>query len=384
MKWLFFFILIFTCLQSFAQEVYYLNRSPRALLSGDAYTAAVDDEYSQYYNPASLGRVKGFAMTPFQADFAATNVLAEKERLENFPKKDPVKIADRVMGVPLYVHGGTTPSVKMAGFGFTAFINQSANLVLHDKTTPVLDINYRYDRGYMVGYAFSMGKGKPKKKKTKKKDKSVQTFNGQETSIGYSFKSVYRDSLVGSFPLFGTELVNIITSANDLDYHSLRNQLGYTKGHGYGHDVGLLHSIYRGNTELSYAFSVLDVADTKFKVYEGTGKIPSQKMMLSTGVSFKQDWALFDYRLSFDVHPINLPIDFNRKIHAGIEAGPKIVKLLAGYNGGYLSYGAIVDLYILRVMGGFYGIETGSKYKEEQSKRAVVYFSLLDFSFDVP
>jgi hypothetical protein len=236
----------------------------------------------------------------------------------------------------------------------------------------------------MVGYAYTMGKGKPKRKKTKKKDKSVQTFSGSETSIGYSFKSIYRDSLVGSFPLFGTELVNIITSADKLDYHSIRNQLGYTKGHGYGHDVGFLHTIYRGNTELSYAMSVLDIADTRFKVDEGNGKIPNQPMMIMTGVSFKQDWALFDYRFSFDIHPVNLPIDFNRKIHAGFEAGPKIVKLLAGYNGGYMSYGAIVDLYLIRIMGGFYGIETGTKYKEEESKRAVVYLSLLDFSFDVP
>ncbi|MFZ4712233.1 MAG: hypothetical protein ACOYL6_00860 [Bacteriovoracaceae bacterium] len=379
----FFLINLVLPISSFAQTINYLNRAPKGLLLGDAYTAAVDDEYGQYYNPASLARSRDFSFTPFQADFGLTNVLAEQERYKDFPKKDAVAIADRVMGVPLYAHAATSPSIKMAGFGFSLLASQNANVILRDKTTPVIDIDYRYDRGYVAGYAFSFGKGKPKKKKTKKKDKGASTFTGEQTSFGYNYKSIYRDSLVGTFPLFGTELINIISASGSLDYHSIRNQLGYSRGHGIGHDVGMEHTIWKGNTELNFGLSVMDVGNTRFKRTEGIGDIPDQQMMVMSGVSFKQDWAFFDYRFSFDLQPLNLPIEFNRKVHAGFEVGPKIVKLLAGYNGGYLSYGAIVDLFLIRVMAGFYGVETGTKFRQAESKRALIYFSLLDFSFDV-
>ena len=377
-------LLVLISLNAYAQAINYLNRSPKGLLLGDAYTAAVEDEYAQYYNPASLGRNKGFAMTPIQADMGVTNVLAEQDRFKDFPKKDPVGIADRVMGIPLYAHAATTPGFKMNGFGFSLMANQSTNLILRDKTTPVIDIDYRYDRGYVAGYAFSIGKGKPQKKKTKKKDKSPASFSGKQTSFGYNLKSIHRDSLVGTYPLFGTELIDMISSSGSFDYHNIRNQLGYARGQGYGHDFGVEHVIWRGNKEIRFAFSIMDFGDTRFRRTEGTGDIPDQKMMMMSGFSFKQDWGIFDYRFSFDLHPINYAIDTAQKIHVGFEAGPKFVKLLAGYNSGYYSYGAVVDLFLFRLIGGLYSVETGTRFREQEAKRAVIYLSLLDFSFDVP
>lgn len=375
-------ILIFTS-QIFAQEIHYMNRSPRGLLTGDAYTASATDEYSLFYNPASLGRNYGFSMTPFQVDASATNILAYEDKFKNLPQHDPVAISDRIMGIPVHAHAGTTPGVKMGGFAFSGLVNQSANLIIRNKTTPTLDVDYIYDRGYVVGYGHAFGSGKPRSKKSKKKKKQPEIKNGYVFSVGGAYKNIYRDSLVGSFPLFGTELINVVTSAGDLDYTKIRDQLGYTKGRGDGFDAGIDYTVYSGNTETSWAISALDIGDTEFKVVSGTGKIPSQKMMIMSGLSFKQDFGLFDYRLSLDLHPINSPIEIGRKVHAGLEFGPKIVRFLGGYNGGYTSYGAMVDLFIFRVIGGFYGIETGSKYREEESKRFIIYASLLDFSFEV-
>lgn len=378
------FLLFSLMFSSYAQEVHYLNRSPRGMLTGDAYLASATDEYSLFYNPAALGRHYGFSMTPFQVDASATNVLAYEDKFKNFPQHDPIAISDRVMGVPVHAHAGTTPGVKMGGFGFSGLVNQTGNIILRNKTSPTMDIDYIYDRGYVIGYGHAFGSGKPRQKKSKKKkNQPPPVKNGYIFSVGAAYKSIYRDSLSGSFPLFGTELINVVSSAGDLDYKKLRDQLGYTKGKGEGFDAGIDYTVYKGNTETSWAISALDIGDTSFSVTQGTGIIPKQKMMIMSGLSFKQDFGLFDYRLSLDLHPINSYIDLNRKIHAGVEFGPKIVRFLGGYNAGYMSYGAMVDLFIFRVIGGFYGIETGSKFKDEESKRFLIYASLLDFSFEV-
>lgn len=372
----------------FAQEFRYLNRSPKGLLSGDAYTGVVDDEYALFYNPAAMGRNRGFSFTPVQGDLSVTNVLADKDRFDNFPKKDPVGIANRVIGFPIHAHAATTPGFKMGGLGFSLLANQTANVIVRNRVHPTVDIDYRYDRGFVLGYAHSFGSAasgkwvKKKSYKNKKKEPSSGK-SGSMTSFGVSFKSINRDSLTGSFPLFGTELINIVSAQDKFDYTSIRDGLGYSKGQGWGYDLGIEETIYKGNAEINTGFSVMDVGDTKFHLTQGTGSIPKQKMMLMYGLSYKQDFGWFDYRFSFDLHPLNVPTDYGRKVHAGFEAGPKIIKLMAGYNAGYFSYGAMVDLFIFRVMAGFYGIETGTKFHEEQSKRAIIYLSLLDFSFDV-
>jgi hypothetical protein len=55
---------------------------------------------------------------------------------------------------------------------------------------------------------------------------------------------------------------------------------------------------------------------------------------------------------------------------------------MAGWNGGYLSYGAGIELWPVTLYAGFYGIEIGSAFHQEEGKRAIIYLSLLDFSFD--
>ena len=104
-------------------------------------------------------------------------------------------------------------------------------------------------------------------------------------------------------------------------------------------------------------------------------------MVISAGVSWMQDFTIFDYRLAFDLHPLNQNVDLLRMMHLGVEVGLPIVSAFLGYNSGYFSYGLSIDLWFFNITAGFYGVELGTEYKEQQGKRAVVYLSLLDFEF---
>ena len=79
------FIIFFIICLSFSASAYdypYIMRSPKALLMGDAFTAVNDDEYTLFYNPASLGRHKNdFTLYPLSGHLSGTNILSDLNEL---------------------------------------------------------------------------------------------------------------------------------------------------------------------------------------------------------------------------------------------------------------------------------------------------------------
>ncbi|MBI2518777.1 MAG: hypothetical protein HYV97_00085 [Bdellovibrio sp.] len=365
-----------------AREMRYLYRSPKALLMGDAYTALAYDEYTLFYNPATLGRGSLVEFYPINPDFGVTNVLAELDRFDNFPK-DPVPIADRILGFPVYVHAGATPGLKFGSFGFNMFASSTTSLVLQNAIYPQLDIDYRLDRGFIAGYAYSWGRGGKLEKFDPFSRSKKKSSMGYRTSIGASVKHINRQGLAGSYSLFGTTLLNEINSTGKTDIDSIRRALGFAKGKAWGADVGAEHIISSGKSELAFAASVLDVGGTDFKKTEGIGEVPDQDMYVNTGAAWRQDFGLLDYSLSLDFHPINQPIGLGRMTHFGFELGLPIVRVMGGWSEGYISYGVMANLWLIKIMAGFYDVELGTNFKEEQGKRALIYLSLLDFTFDL-
>ncbi len=366
------FILIF-CASLEAGEFRYLMRSPRGLLMGDAFTAAADDNYTLFYNPAALGQNDELQIYPLNGNFGLTNILDDMDRFENFPT-GATAIASRVMDYPLYTNLGTTPGLKIGGFGISLFANSTASVALRNQTHPFLDIDYRYDRGFIMGYAHSFGSGGKRVK--------GRLTAGQRLSIGASFKHITREGMDESFSFFGPELLNAVNGAEG--YSEIRRRLGYSIGKGYGFDAGAEYGLAFSNVHVTTGFSVLDIGDTRFKRTEGFKKLPRQKMAMNWGAAFRQDFLLFDYSLTMDVHPINVEhIDNMSKLHFGAEVGLPLLRFYGGINGGYLSYGGKIRLWPVSITAGFYGVEVGSRYKDQKSSRAIFMIELFDIDVDM-
>ncbi|MBP9680956.1 MAG: hypothetical protein KBD76_06100 [Bacteriovorax sp.] len=380
MKIHFFLFIMLITFDCFSKEFSYLARSPRALLMGDAYTAIADDEYTLFYNPAILGRNKGVSFTPINPSLGLTNLYADQDRLKNFPSSDAPAIAKKIMDFPIYVQASAFPTLKMGQFGFTMFLNNKTSMVLRNAIHPMLDVDYSYDRGFITGFAYNFGSGAFSSKA--KKGAKSQTSVGRRFSIGLGVKHMNRQGLSDQFDLFGTSLLATINSGSS-DITSLKNALGYSKGSGWGYDLGAEYAYSSGRSLFTLGYSLLDIGDTRFKLTEGTKSVPVQKMSSNLGVGFKQDFGLFDYTLSADLHPFLGPVDFSRQFHFGTELSLPFVSLLAGWSEGYVSYGASVKLWPIKITTGFYGVEVGSHYREQQAKRFILYLSLFDFSIDL-
>ncbi len=373
------FILVISA-SSMAMEVGYIGRSPRAQLMGDAFTAVADDEYTLFYNPAALGRNKGVSFTPINPSFGGTNVLGDTDRFKDFPKKDPAAIANKILNYPVSLQASVFPGLKMAHFGFNLFASSKTNMILRNAIHPTLEVDYRYDKGFITGFAYNIGSGATTSRI--KKSSKTKVTTGKRFSIGAAFKYVNREGMSDQYDLFGTTLLNKVSSGNT-ELSDLKEALGYSIGKGWGADLGAEYAYSSGNNLFTAGFAILDVGGTRFRKTQGTGDIPVQEMSINSGVAFKKDLGIVDYTFSADLRPLNQPIDFSRKFHLGAELSLPLITLNAGWSEGYVSYGGSIKFWPVKLTAGFYGVEIGSKFREQEAKRFVVLLSLFDFSFDI-
>ncbi len=363
--------LFFLTTSAYAFEYPYTLRSPRGLLMGDAYTAVNDDEFTLFYNPASLARHKNdLTLYPFNANLAATNVLDDMDRFEDFPS-DPVAASDLLMDYPVHASGGVAPGFKLFNFGVTFIANESVDALLRNNAHPMLDLDIRSDKGVAFGLGIPLGSNRISKKSS----------SGSQTSLGLSTKYIERTGVKDTLALSGP---TVIDGLGQEELNDLLKSLGQVKGIGWGFDAGLEHIVRNGPTQFVFGLSALDITGTEYKVDDNIDnlKVADTKDQVNLGLAAGQDFGLFHYVISADVRGLNEQMDFGKRLRFGGQVGIPGIMLMGGLNSGYYSYGAQLDLAFMKLVGGFYDVELGSKYKQTKSRRFIIYLSLFDFSFD--
>jgi hypothetical protein len=356
---------------SYGIDYPYTMRSPRALLMGDAYTAVANDDYTLFYNPAAMARHKAdFSFYPLNGSISGTNVLSDLDRFKDFPDQ-PVDVADVLMDYPVHASAGVAPGIKFFNVGVSLIVNDAYDLALRNKVHPMMDLDIRSDRGVVLGVGIPLGSSRISKKNQ----------SGSQTSIGIGAKYIERTGINDSLALAGP---TVLDSLGEKEVGNLVKSLGQVKGRGWGFDAGVEHVTRSGPAQLVFGLSALDLTGTEFNVDKNVNNLQVSNIrdQMNFGMSGSLDWQLFNFLVSADVRGLNEQMDFGKRLRFGAQAGIPGIKLMAGINSGYYSYGATVDLIFLEVTGGFYDIEIGSKYKQTKSKRFVIYLSLFDFSFD--
>lgn len=374
---IFLLITLFILQSTQAKEVSWLGRSVKGQLMGDAWTAlSNDDGMTLFYNPASLGANYAVNFHPINAKFGVTNALSELDRFQNFPSGDAAGIADRLLGFPVFIEASTFPTLKMLHMSFSLLATSNMSLVLKNKVHPILDINYTYDRGFVTGFAFNLiGSDFSKGKKIN---------SDTRLSIGYSLKHINREGLDHRFDLFGTGILDDINNGSFGSVGDIKKTFGLARGKAFGHDIGIEFATGAANSEIIFSSSILDVGTTRFKKTEKSDTdVPVQEMLWSAGMAFKQEFGIMDYALTMDFKPINLPIPLARKFHFGVNLNLPLISFFGGWSEGYLSYGGELRLFPFALTVGFYSVELGNEFKENEGKRAFVYLSLFDASFDI-
>jgi hypothetical protein len=365
------FILVLLSSHALAFEYPYTMRSPRGLLMGDAFTAVNDDAYTLFYNPASLGRHKSdLSLYPFPISISGTNVLADMDRFKDFPD-EPIGVADVLMNYPAHVSAGIAPGFKLFNFGISFIANESLDVIVRNKSHPMMDLDMRSDKGVVFGVGIPLGPNRISKK----------SMMGSQTSLGVSAKYIERTGVKDTMALAGPTVGDALGRDNIQD---VMKAMGHVKGIGWGFDAGIEHVVRQGNTQYIVGLSALDITGTEYKVDKNPDnlQVANTKDQVNLGLAAGQNFTLFHYILSADVRALNEQIDFGQRLRFGAEVGVPGLALMGGVNSGYYSYGATLDLAFMKLTAGFYDVELGSKYKQIKSRRFMIYLSLFDFSFD--
>ena len=203
-------------------ELRTFGRSPKGLLMGNAYTALADDAYTLFYNPALLARHTGFTFTPLNPTISATNALREPERFTDVGTT-PGDFAEAAMNFPIHIGANASPGFKMGKFGLSAIVDYNSNLYLQNQIVPMLEVDYRYDKGFVAGFAWPFW------------GSFDQETGGNHLAMGGSIKYIQREGLEGSYNLTSTTLLDAISGGETGDVISA---LGKVSGQAWGVDLG--------------------------------------------------------------------------------------------------------------------------------------------------
>jgi hypothetical protein len=369
------YLLLFTFIlfygETFAREQTYLARSPRALLMGDAYTAIADDAYTLYYNPALLARHENFSFVPLNPQITVTNALSDTDRFTDLGDT-PTAFADAAMDYPIHMGLNMAPGLKMGKFGITAILNYQTNLMLQNQITPMLDVDHRFDKGFIAGFAMPLSGSFSSKS------------GGEHFAIGASLKYLQREGIEGTFNLTSTSLMDALSAGEVSD---VLGALGQVKGSGWGVDLGADWAKTSGSSTLMASLAILDPytilhTESNPNDYE----VQDQPMQVNLGVGWKLDFGpALDVTVSADlrnIHQQKVGSEYQRDFKFGIDVGTPVLRVLAGMNSGQYTYGIQTNLGIIDMFLGLYDVEIGERLGQQRSSRALIYFSLFDFTFD--
>jgi len=366
-------ILIITLISSFTflgAEERYLNRSAHGYLMGDAYTALADDAFTLFYNPAILGRHTGFTFWSINPQVSVTNPLKDPEKYEDLGSS-PTEIADVLFSAPIHVSLGAAPGFKIGHFGLSAIVNNYSNIILQNKITPMLDVDYRFDKGFIMGYAHPLSGSYSK------------NTGGEQFSMGVGIKYLQRESIYGTFNLTSPTLYNALQSS---DPDAILAALGQVKGSGWGFDLGFDYIKKSGANGFSAGLALMDVfTGLQTDSNDLDREVQPQTLQANLGAAWSFELAQdFGMVLSADLRNLeDGEIELTKRSRFGIEFKfSPALSLLAGMNSGLYSYGMKFNLGFLSLYGGFYDVDIGAKQGQVVSNRAIVYMSLFDFKFD--
>jgi hypothetical protein len=350
MKYLVLFFLSLTAVIAKGAELFETNQSVRALGMGNAYLTSVSPTDAIFYNPAALAKVHGLNWEVVNAQVGVNGLDMYNDIRDTHDLSQPSDY-NRFFGKNVWVGANGRSSFAFPYFGFAAYTSNYIDFQLHNPAYPQFNTDFISDYGFVVAGAIPFG---------------------DQASLGFSAKRINRWG--------GKKDIGVGSIAAGSNVDGLRDSF-QDKGIGYGMDAAFQ---YTAPTPFSPSLALVwqDIGCTTFQRTSGTQAPPRIEDNLSIGVGTMMDLPGLDWSNSFDVrHITDNSVQFGQKIHLGTEISLPLIDLRAGINEGYLTYGAGVNLYFLKIDAAYYTEERGTYPGQTPDNRIQIGVSL-DLSFD--
>ncbi len=331
-----------------ARELPSYFEAVRPLGMGGAFTAVADDENALFYNPAGLDRVRswGFALANPLFEIGENGIDLYND-VQDTDFNDTTEVTDLLrdyIGEYLHARAAVFPHFVMRRFALGVLGQANVNVEAHNVAYPEADVDALLTLGAHLGLGWGFLDGKLR---VGGAVKYIKAYRLQETYTAADIASAdFEDQL-----------------DDDLK-----------DGAGFGFDLGAMFT-FPVLLQPTVAAVVQNVADTDLG---DAGEIPQQiNLGLSVTHSFAwltlvgaADWVDVTNNVGEDDDPY-------KRLHFGLEARlPMVLSARVGLYQGYTSFGATLDLWILKFDYATYAEEIGSAAGEDADRRHVVQVTL--------
>jgi hypothetical protein len=325
--------------------------SVRALGMGNAYSAIVRDSDAMFYNPAGLARVKGFNFTLFDLRGGTDAMDAVQQYTAYKSAVNTAAFLNGLYGKNYWAGAGTKTALTIPGFGIGAFGSGDGDIFLNNPSDPTMGINYFADYGFMIGGAFDLVP--------------------EILSFGLVGRRITRA---------GTDLPAGPATFATLTTSQLQQNLS-DRGTGYGVDLGLLFTMPAPIVKPSLSVVWKNVGVTSFSFDAGNEAPPRILDEIDLGAGLEISAGLLSVTPAFDYKYVNrADIQNTKKIHLGVEVSLTLIDVRVGFNQGYYTAGAGLDLGLFRIDAATYGEELGEYAGQKEDRRYIVQLTMeLDF-----
>ncbi len=356
-----FFLMSFALTQKGVAAERWTQFGLRPLGMGNAFVAVADDFNALFYNPAGIARLKSWDGEFLNPQLTVSKGLGDlasavQKAGKSSSTSSTLDLIEKNTGESYHAGLGLTPHLIFPGFGFAIGLDLSSTMLFHRDISIDLDAGLRA----IVPFVFAMN------------------FLDERLSIGLGVKARARAGVDREFSM--EDIQAFQKKESDSNGKELADYV-FT-GLGVGADVGVLFTPTK-TMEPTLGVSISDIGGTPYKDVatgkEKLGRPDTQLPSVNVGMSMKPIQKDRIYVLTaVDMHSINLPTSFSKKLNLGAEFGfGSIVKLQAGLYQGYLTAGTQLDVGLINLRVVTYSEELGAVAGFKEDRRYALQIKLL-------
>jgi hypothetical protein len=349
----------FVSISAFAGLERELYRGVEPLAMGNAYVAIADDEHAIFYNPAGVAGYDNMRLHYLALQFTGSEdsikLSDTLKDLKDFSGSD----INQFMGKNIYAEANGSAALTVPHFGIAAIYDAQAALYARNQSFPKIEYAYQRTSGVQAAFGFSTQQGR--KRGYGKRNSDFMS----EWRFGVAAKYLVRRG--------GYRILTPVELAA-MDSEQIKTLVG-GKGDGYGVDAGIqrFHRVTPAST-FHFGAAYSNIGDVAFG-----GGADAVKSGLAAGIGWSQNLGLGVATLVYDLRQITADADWRKKHHLGLRFSfPLLVDLYAGMNQTYFTYGASVDIWLLKVSAASYCEEMGVVSAVDPERR---YALRIDFKF---
>lgn len=321
----------------------------RPLGMGDAFTAVADDENALFYNPAGLSRLSTLQLGLFnpliEVSKKSVDLVKDAQDTDMDNTGEVSDLLDKYVGehqharVSLFPHIGfnvADTGVMIGGLG-----QGTLDMDIRNPVWPEAHMDIIMDYGVLGGFGLEL------------------PFTG--LSAGVALKFLQRQSL------------SEIYTATDIAAENFDDRLedDMYSGSGFSADLGVMYEMgFIPFIDTNVALVVQNVPEMDM------GDAKDIDTQVNLGLSIGKSFAAFGFVAALDYKDITGAIeedeDIAKRIHVGAEVRfLKFLAVRAGLNQGYVSAGATLDFWVLRLDFATYSEEIGAYAGQREDRRYV-------------